>query len=229
MTHFYVRFAVLPVMLFTVVLLLVHAQPYDDHELRQLVSPDGCPAPCFLGIRPGVTTSKEAMRLLKANAWVTDVVTINPENPYQIWWTWSKNAPAFLRRVPTNPTFPVNGEINSDSEYVSEVVFTTGLSLSDIALVWGIPHQSSLIFSVVIVPPDPSISAITSFPYEKEGFWASGNTPCPYIAHIWETPVNLRITNQFHGLALGLGMMIPVNRSTFMGKLREVSKHMCGF
>ena len=39
--------------LFTSALLIVHAQLYDNHELRDLLLPDGCPAPCFMGIRPG--------------------------------------------------------------------------------------------------------------------------------------------------------------------------------
>jgi hypothetical protein len=70
MPRFYLRLILLPILFFTVILLLIHTQPYDDRELRELLLPNGCPAPCFMGIRPGVTTRDEAMRLLKASDWV---------------------------------------------------------------------------------------------------------------------------------------------------------------
>ena len=62
MSRFSLRFALLPLAFFTAVLLLIHAQPYDDHDLRQLLMPEGCPAPCFMGIRPGVTMVAEIIK-----------------------------------------------------------------------------------------------------------------------------------------------------------------------
>jgi hypothetical protein len=70
MLRFYLRLALIPVALFTAALLVIHAQSYDDHELRELLLPEGCPAPCFMGIHPGVTTVDEAMELLKKSGWV---------------------------------------------------------------------------------------------------------------------------------------------------------------
>ncbi|MBA3869058.1 MAG: hypothetical protein H0X30_07885 [Anaerolineae bacterium] len=67
MTRFYLRLTLLPLIIFTAVLLLIHARPYDDHELRELLLPEGCPAPCFMGIRPGVTTMDEALKSLVAD------------------------------------------------------------------------------------------------------------------------------------------------------------------
>jgi hypothetical protein len=70
MHRFYIRIISVTVLLFTAVLVLIHAQPYDDHELRQVLQPEGCPAPCFMGIRPGVTTLDEAIQILEASGWV---------------------------------------------------------------------------------------------------------------------------------------------------------------
>jgi hypothetical protein len=70
MPRFYLHFIVIPLFAFTAALMLVHAQPYDDHELRELLLPDGCPAPCFMGIRPGVTTMDEALKILEASGWI---------------------------------------------------------------------------------------------------------------------------------------------------------------
>ncbi len=52
--------------LFLLPVLLIRAQPYDDGGLRAfLTPPEDCPAPCFMGIRPGVTTTEEALEILK--------------------------------------------------------------------------------------------------------------------------------------------------------------------
>ncbi|MBA3869062.1 MAG: hypothetical protein H0X30_07905 [Anaerolineae bacterium] len=69
MLRFYLRLALLPLIIFTVMLLVIHAQPYNDHELRAVLLPEGCPAPCFMGIRPGITAD-EAVKLLEKNKWV---------------------------------------------------------------------------------------------------------------------------------------------------------------
>ncbi|MBI1278944.1 MAG: hypothetical protein GC179_12520 [Anaerolineaceae bacterium] len=65
MLRFYLRPLLVLIALFTAVLLMIRAQPYDDHELRELLLPEGCPAPCFMGIRPGVTTIDEAIEMLE--------------------------------------------------------------------------------------------------------------------------------------------------------------------
>jgi hypothetical protein len=50
---------------------LIHAQSYDDTQVRDLLlPPDTCPMPCFMGIRPGVTTYDEVVVILDAHPWV---------------------------------------------------------------------------------------------------------------------------------------------------------------
>lgn len=59
-------------------LALIRAQPYDDSELRAfLTPPEGCPAPCFMGIRPGVTTVEEALDLLAKQSIVVEYYNTN--------------------------------------------------------------------------------------------------------------------------------------------------------
>ena len=93
MLHFYLRLILLLFALLTAALLLIHARPYDDHELRQLLLPDGCPAPCFMGIRPGVTKISETIdihnsRILKFqfiardNPTFVDVIHLETSIPY---------------------------------------------------------------------------------------------------------------------------------------------------
>ena len=98
MTHLYLRLTFIPILLFTAMLILIHAQPYDDHELRQLLLPEGCPAPCFMGIRPGVTTVEEAIRILDGSGWV-ETNEPNPSNDDfgdQISFEWNGKQPDLI-------------------------------------------------------------------------------------------------------------------------------------
>ncbi len=67
--------SVLPLaVVFTLFIGVIRAQPYDDRALRMfLLPPEGCPAPCWMGIRPGVTHVDEAIRLLEAHEWIEAV------------------------------------------------------------------------------------------------------------------------------------------------------------
>src|SRR5215468_1742980 len=76
MLRFYTRLMVILLVLFATVPILAHAQPYDDHDLRKLLLPEGCPAPCFMGIRPGVTTTDEAVKLLEKSGWAEHIESV---------------------------------------------------------------------------------------------------------------------------------------------------------
>lgn len=77
MLYIHLRAAGLLLLGFIAALLFLRSQPYDDHEIRLLLIPDNCPAPCFMGIRPGITTRDEALELLKASKWVeTDTAEV---------------------------------------------------------------------------------------------------------------------------------------------------------
>ncbi len=111
MSGFYLRLLMLPLLIFTAALLLIHAQPYDDRDLRELLLPEGCPAPCFMGIRPGVTTVDDAVMLLEANEWVTHEFTYDLGSVYS--WSWSGRQPAIIdasERFRINTSTTVGGD-----------------------------------------------------------------------------------------------------------------------
>lgn len=234
MMSFYLRFAFIPIVLLTTALMLLRIQPSDNRHVQELLdlgdflTSDDCPAPCFMGIQPGVTTAKEAIALLEGHPWVGQVIPYNAGDPSHLWWVWGDAAPDFLRRVkPNNAQFPVHGEVRTVNRVVSSIGFDIDLTLNDVALTWGIPAESRLIFGGILLIPDPSRHSITAFPYERRGFWASGSTDCPYDQNIWETPVTLRITNQFHEPSLGT--VFPVQRLSFIGDIHQISFRVCGF
>lgn len=83
-------------------IVVIQAQPHDDTSLRAfLAPPEGCPAPCFMGIRPGVTSTQEAITLLRNHDWV-EVIDAH-ENQVDargrllygsLTWSWSDAVPA---------------------------------------------------------------------------------------------------------------------------------------
>ncbi|MBX3082330.1 MAG: hypothetical protein KF716_11910 [Anaerolineae bacterium] len=63
-----------------------------------LSAPAECAAPCWLGIKPEVTTAGEAIDILEANPWIAEVRTIDGmvTSDRLIQWTWSGAQPAAL-------------------------------------------------------------------------------------------------------------------------------------
>jgi hypothetical protein len=112
----------------------IRAQPYDDHNLRALLSaPDGCSAPCWQGIRPGVTTGTEASRLLETNAWVGNVdyyVDLNA-----LVWEWSGEQPDWIDDHQ-------RGVVSFDVRSVRYVRIYTRIAFGDLWLALGTPEQN---------------------------------------------------------------------------------------
>ena len=68
-------------------ILLIRAQPYDDSKLRAfLTPPKGCPAPCFMGIRPGVTTTEEAIAILEDHEWLPEIINVVLTDEITLFW-----------------------------------------------------------------------------------------------------------------------------------------------
>jgi hypothetical protein len=133
--------------------LLIRAQPHDDSDLRAfLTPPDDCPAPCFMGIRPGVTTARETFAILHTHDWVEsvwidnspvqeDALDYNTSLPSDLSWIWRQDAPDWLNKN-------VRGWLNFRRGYVSTIVIDTHLRLGDTLLIMGRPdHFAVRIFS----------------------------------------------------------------------------------
>jgi hypothetical protein len=130
----------------------IRAQPYDDHNLRALLAaPDGCTAPCWQGIRPGVTTGTEASRLLETNAWVGNVdyyVDLSA-----LVWEWSGNQPDWIDDRQ-------RGVVSFDVRSVKYIRIYTRITFGELWLALGEPEQnlieSSSSRSVVMVEHNAS-------------------------------------------------------------------------
>ena len=132
---------------------VIRAQPYDDHDLRAfLTPPDGCPTPCFMGIRPGVTTTEEATAILERHEWVVrvgeDYVKLMQEETDEelppllgtIDWQWNGSQPSWIDST-RDPRF-LDG-----NRSVIAVVIRTKIPLGDVLLTYGIPVNARLTWS----------------------------------------------------------------------------------
>jgi hypothetical protein len=131
-------------MLFTGVLVAIRTQPYDDSEIRALLAPpDGCPAPCFLGIQPGHTTAEAAIGILKKHAWVGSVnINIDPVRLSQLYvsWGWSGRQPRLIDSQRSGFLWTLN-ENGTLRDKVSFVTVRTHLQFGDIWLAFGQPQR----------------------------------------------------------------------------------------
>ena len=125
--------------LFLLPVLLIRAQPYDDSELRAfLTPPEGCPAPCFMGIRPGVTTVEEVTAILGQSKLFR--YRMNPSAPDNI----------FLR---TNAPHDIIVDINTnalriENRIVEEVEIQTNISLAELWVTYGQPDWGFRAYSM---------------------------------------------------------------------------------
>ena len=135
MSHFYVRVVQLSFLLLTAILLVIHAQPFDDHEVRQALLPDDCPAPCFLGIRPGMTNGEDAVTLLQASRWVGEIDDgVSGNQQGFIRWDWSDQKPAWINGS-------TQGKIWATQKRVVTIIVYGAFQLGNTRLSLGSPDQ----------------------------------------------------------------------------------------
>ena len=140
MLRFYLRLALLPVLLLTAAALLIHTQPYDDRDLRHVLLPEGCPAPCFLGIRPGVTTGDDAVKLLQQSGWADDIEYVLYGSQLKL--KWNAQSPSWLAN---------DGDYGGPAIWIQNGVVTefridTNLTLGTIQLVLGTSPLQKIYF-----------------------------------------------------------------------------------
>lgn len=125
-------------------LMLMRLRDYDDSTVSAFF--DSCtPMPCWQGIRPGETTTDDALDILGGHPWV-DAITEVYAAPYPgsarttlIYWTWSD-------RYPFAGSFPFlrQGVIVTNQGVVRQIYLTTSLTLGDMWLTLGSPDGGAV-------------------------------------------------------------------------------------
>jgi hypothetical protein len=182
MMRFYLKFTLVSFILLSAVMVLIRAQPYDDHELRALLLPEGCEMPCFMGIRPGVTTADEAIRLLQASEWTNSVNTYDNGDTQQlgtVTWRWNDHASHFLSAADIN-TLSVTDNI------VENIYIWTSVPFGEMWLTLGTASQYGL--TTVSVMENSPVYMLYDHFYADNGLGVGGHAACSYLAHLWDIP-----------------------------------------
>jgi len=137
----WLRMALPLVIGFTLYILLVHAQPNEAATVRTLLTPpDDCPAPCFLGIRPGVTTVAKALTILDSHPWVESVNSVpnlsNAEEGLLI-LTWNGRQSPYIDSASSSA-------LHTCGDLICGLSIPTKLELGIILLNFGAPDSATL-------------------------------------------------------------------------------------
>ena len=152
-------------------MLLIRAHPYNDHAIRQVLLTDGCPPPCFMGIRPGITTASDAIALLRNSHWVQPETIAYTESDYGggAVWSWNKQALPLLGTQPSSLiTTRQNGIQIVDLLHINTLVasgdayLTLGTSAytamgdtgmhNEVYMAWFYPTQGISVWSDILCP-----------------------------------------------------------------------------
>ncbi len=176
MLRIYARYVPAAFLLFTLTILLIRAQPYDDSALRTfMIPPPGCDAPCWLGVRPGVTHVDEAIRLLEAHEWVRAV----RKNGAFYDLVWSGTQPAWIDTSFSN-------HFRASALIVESIRLRTHVTVGTVFLTMGRPQSGA------INTPLNMAGLRHTGRYTRNGMEINSLTRCP-IGHdsVWRTPVEI--------------------------------------
>lgn len=156
---------------------VVRLQPYDDSALRLFfIPPENCAAPCWLGIRPGVTTVDEALGLLTAHEWVAGV----RQNSAFYDLEWSGKQPVWI-----DTTF--RSHFRAQGDVVESVRVRTTLPTGAIMALLGRPETG------VISSPLNQAGLRHTARYTRSGVEISSLSLCPLNRDsLWYAPVEVQ-------------------------------------
>jgi hypothetical protein len=142
----FIKLTLFLALVFALPIVAIRAQPYVDHAALALL-PAGCPTPCFMGIRPGVTPMRESAGILDTHAWVANV---RDDYPVQVRdafffdavlrrtiinWHWSDSPPRWLDDQQ-------RGSMTVQDTAVLDIAISTHFTLGEIFLAFGSPDEA---------------------------------------------------------------------------------------
>ena len=160
---------------------MARLQPDNNTDIQALLLPPaGCPVPCFLGVRPGWTTSTEAISVLEAHQWID---AVDPSADF-LNLLWSGSQPTFVDTTAPNYLFV-------SMRVVAHIRLRTTLRLGDVWVTLGQPEVG---FSL----PTAGGSGFNQYLiYKKLGFEVGAFVRCSaWREDLWRTPIEIRLHNR---------------------------------
>ncbi|HVU12248.1 MAG TPA: hypothetical protein VHD90_13275 [Phototrophicaceae bacterium] len=183
----YLRLTAALLLLCLIALSLIVLQPNDNAALRSFFNPPpGCAAPCFLGIRLGVTTQEEAAQILHRQPWV-DTITLTSSD--MLTWTWNGQQPAFVSSYSSDAQL---GTIEFAQGVASRISLNTSIRWGDVLIARSAPDRN---FVLNAVAQDGFRYEMTFGAYRDQGFQVEAITACPIQSRddLWYSPVFIQL------------------------------------
>jgi hypothetical protein len=184
------KLSLLMSVLFALAIGVIRAQPYDDGGLRDfLFNSPGCETipdnePCFIGIRPGVTTFDGALAILRHHEWVEHLTAPTTGDWSTVSWTWSGKQSPF---IPTQGDAALNTSLN-DPITVTHIYMDSTAQAKEFFLLLGLPDGAGYL-------PRPA----GNDPYSRQIFQLyidppiqlTTLAPCPLSDVFWTKPMRI--------------------------------------
>lgn len=181
--------------LFAAIILLIHSQPMNDGGMHELLFTAGCPAPCFLGIQPGVTTVEAAATQLETGGlvgeWLEQPQETRPTNEVGMGllrWRWSNLRPTSLIATQGSLAYDLRTrQITTFGRLESNVplwVFIVALGEPSVSFMsGGYNDRNRPVFRHVASYPQWHVNLVSY-------------VSCPMsLRQLWESPVSVELSN----------------------------------
>lgn len=193
---FILRLSIIVFLLLANLVILIHLQPFDDGGLRVLIQPTDCAAPCFIGIRPGITTAAEASDLLEKQhlvaSWIEPLSLANQSTDDPSFgllrWRWSDQRPNMLTGTDASLLYDKNSGL-----VVTFGGMSTQIPLATLLIELGQPTMGYM--RVGLNDRDrPTFTYAAAYP--DLHFDVVSYIQCPMtLRQLWEAPLTIQIAN----------------------------------
>jgi hypothetical protein len=191
MTRFIFVLTTALTVLFAAAITAIRIRPYNDPVARALLPAD-CPAPCFMGIRPGVTTVNDAVSILKAHPWVSSLSdNVSLRNGVggapggNMIWSWSGAQPDWIDRDHVGFIWVQDGTVRG-------MGISTRIPFGEVRLSFGPPQT----VDNIVVSGRRERYLIYSASYPDADFVFSINQACP-VKSFWESNTSFLLQIDF--------------------------------
>jgi hypothetical protein len=160
--------------LFTGLVAAVGLMPHGDSPIRELMTGvESCAAPCWQGIRPGVTTFREAVDLLAAN---TRIVRLDQRQRYhgesvRVWyvrWAWQGSSGA-----------EVTGTLMIQDGIVRVIRIDSLIPFGQVWEALGQPDQGTYVGTLIFTDSAPrTVPLYHTAIYSRSGITLQTNASC---------------------------------------------------
>jgi hypothetical protein len=174
--------------LFVGLIALIRVFPYQRNAVQQFLSPPpDCVMPCWMGIRPGVTTDAEAAAILSAHEWGGEIVTtfFNREE-----------GDGILAWVPSHSRLPENRRyqtvrIHVRNHIVRSITLPPGIPFDEIWFVYGKPTSGR--WTVARPLHGSGLQLQQGLAYDS-GVHVMNYIDCPFTRQqFWAAPSNIQL------------------------------------